>query len=132
MDTLQTDNSATQGVRFEPERRIRRRSARAASRPHRSPFSGRRTPMRNMMAVNRMTWLAGGLVAGLAIAYFWPHEPTYATTADRDTQFSMVTVPVGTSAAGVNDPMEAVFIIDFLPGLLRGAEMNRQTGAFDS
>ena len=88
--------------------------------------------MRNIMAANRLTWLAGGLVAGLAIAYFWPHEPTYATTADRDTQFSMVTIPVGASAAGINDPMDGVFILDFLTGQLKGAVLSRQAGSFVS
>src|SRR5262245_13917635 len=33
------------------------------------------TPMRDVMAPNRLAWLGCGLVAGLAIAYFWPHEP---------------------------------------------------------
>jgi len=82
--------------------------------------------------VNRVAWLAGGLILGLAIAYFCPHEPTYANTADRDTQFSMVTIPVGVSAAGINDPMDAVFILDFLTGQLKGAALNRQIGRFAS
>jgi hypothetical protein len=88
--------------------------------------------MQNVMAPNRMAWLGCGLVAGLAIAYFWPHEPVYATTADRDTQFSMVTCPVGVSAAGINDPMDCVFILDFLTGQLKGAAINRQIGKFRS
>jgi hypothetical protein len=88
--------------------------------------------MQNVMAANRVAWLAGGLVLGLAIACFFPHEPVYATTGDRDTQFSMVTIPVGVSAAGINDPMDAVFILDFLTGQLKGAALNRQTGRFAS
>ncbi len=88
--------------------------------------------MRDTMATNRMAWLAGGLVLGLAIAYFCPHEPAYATTGDRDTQFSMLTIPVGVSAAGINDPMDAVFILDFLTGQLKGAALNRQVGKFAS
>jgi hypothetical protein len=88
--------------------------------------------MRTVMASNRVAWLAGGMIAGLAIAWLWPHEPTYATTADRDTQFSMVTIPVGTSAAGINDPLDGVFILDFLTGQLKGAVLNRQTGHFMS
>jgi hypothetical protein len=88
--------------------------------------------MRNVTAANRVAWLACGLLAGLAISYFWPHEPVYATTGDRDTQFSMVTCPVGVSAAGINDPMDCVFILDFLTGQLKGAAMNRQAGKFAS
>ncbi|HLJ09887.1 MAG TPA: hypothetical protein VKU82_01800 [Planctomycetaceae bacterium] len=88
--------------------------------------------MRIMKGANRVAWLAGGLIAGLAIAYLWPHEPTYATTGDRDTQFSMVTVPVGTSAAGINDPIDGIFILDFLSGQLKGAVLSRQVGGFVS
>jgi len=88
--------------------------------------------MQNLMSTNRVAWLAGGVALGLAIAWFLPHEPAYAMTGDRDTQFSMVTIPVGASALGVNDPMEAVFILDFLTGQLRGAALNRQVGRFAS
>lgn len=88
--------------------------------------------MRNTLASLRVSWLACGLAAGLAIAYLWPHEPAYATNADRDTQFMMITIPVGTSAAGINDPMDGVFILDFLTGQLKGAVMSRQARAFVS
>ena len=85
--------------------------------------------MRNTES-NRVAWLACGLIAGLAIAYFCPHEATYATTADRDDQFMMVTCPVGNAAAGIIDPMDGVFILDFLTGQLKGAVLNRQKQAF--
>lgn len=88
--------------------------------------------MRSTMTSGRAAWVAGGLIAGLAIAYLCPHEPTYATTADRDSQFMMVTVPVGNRAAGIDDPIDGVFILDFLTGQLKGAVMNRQQGRFTS
>ena len=88
--------------------------------------------MPNPMSRNRVAWLAGGLFAGLAIAYFCPHEPTYATTADRDEQFEIVTVPVGAFVAGLNDPLDGVFVLDFLTGQLKGAVLNRQAGKFSS
>jgi hypothetical protein len=88
--------------------------------------------MQKTIAVNRLAWLAGGVVLGLAIAQFIPHEKAYANTADRDTQFSMLTIPVGVSAAGINDPMDAVFILDFLTGQLKGAALNRQIAKFSS
>jgi hypothetical protein len=88
--------------------------------------------MRSATAPNRVSWLACGLAAGLAVAYLWPHEPAYATNADRDTQFMMLTIPVGTAAAGINDPMDGVFILDFLTGQLKGAVLSRQAGAFVS
>lgn len=86
--------------------------------------------MRASVSENRSTWLVLGLMAGICVAYFWPHEPAYATNADRDSQFLMVTVPVGTSAAGISDPMDGVFILDFLTGQLKGAVLNRQSGKF--
>lgn len=86
--------------------------------------------MRSTMQSNRVAWLAGGLIAGLAIAYLCPHEPAYATTADRDSQFMMVTCPVGNAAAGITDPMDGVFILDFLTGQLKGAVLNRQKQVF--
>lgn len=88
--------------------------------------------MRNSMSKNRVAWLAAGLFAGLAIAYFSPHEPTYATTVDRDEQFAMITVPVGAFVAGLNDPIDGIFVLDFLTGQLKGAVLNRQSGTFTS
>lgn len=80
----------------------------------------------------RALWLLTGLLAGLAVAYVWPHERAYANTADRDKNFALFTVPVGMSAAGINDPMDGIFVLDFLTGRLQGAVMNRQIGKFAS
>jgi hypothetical protein len=88
--------------------------------------------MQSKQAANHAAWLAGGLLAGLAIAWMWPHELTYANTADRDSQFMMITVPVGNAGVGILDPIDAVFILDFLTGQLKGACLNRQTGTFTS
>ena len=81
--------------------------------------------MRGKLVDGRMVWLSIGLVAGLCLAYVWPHEAAYAVTADRDSQFAMATV-------GVNliDPIDGVFVLDFLTGSLRGAVLNRQRGIF--
>jgi hypothetical protein len=84
------------------------------------------------MTSGRAACLAVGLLAGLAIAYLCPHQPTYANTADRDSQFMMITVPVGNMAAGFNDPLDGVFILDFLTGQLKGAVMNRGAQKFGS
>jgi hypothetical protein len=82
------------------------------------------------MDSNRVAWLACGLIAGLVVAYVCPHEPVQATTADRDSQFMMVTCPVGNAAAGILDPMDGVFILDFLTGQLKGAVLNRANRTF--
>lgn len=67
---------------------------------------------------NRAVWLTIGLVAGLAIATLWPHEPLSAGSSDRSEKFAIITAPVAVGA-------EAVFVLDFLTGRLTGASLNR-------
>ena len=82
---------------------------------------------------NRMVWLVIGVLAGLCISYFWPHEPVSAATSDRDTNFGLITVPVrDVTIAGVRDTMEGVFVIDYLTGRLQGAVINPRIGKFTS
>lgn len=81
---------------------------------------------------SRLVWMTLGLFAGLAIAWLWPHEPAFATNSDRDQDFVIFTVAVGNQAAGINDPIDGVFILDFLTGQLRGAVLNRQQAKFTS
>lgn len=86
--------------------------------------------MNALTSNRRMVWLVAGLLAGLGATYFWPQEPAYANTADRDKSFALITVPVGMSAAGINDPLEGVFVLDFLTGKLQGAVLHRTAGQF--
>ena len=79
---------------------------------------------------NRGLWLAVGLIAGLAAAFVWPHERALAATVDRNSQFAMITVHVGQQGAGLQDPLEGIFVLDFLTGQLKGAVLSRQTGKF--
>lgn len=78
----------------------------------------------------KFLWLSLGLVAGLCVAFLWPHERALAATADRNAQFALITVPVGQQGAGLNDPLEGIFVLDFLTGTLKGAVLSRQTGKF--
>lgn len=64
----------------------------------------------------RMIWMLLGLVAGLGIATLWPHEQVKASATDRDAQFAMSTASV--TAIG---NQEAIFVLDFLTGSLKGA-----------
>lgn len=73
---------------------------------------------------SRMVWLVVGLIAGLCISYFWPHEPALAVTGDRNDKFALVT-----STTNVGGP-EAVFVLDFLTGRLQGVALNQRTGKF--
>lgn len=79
--------------------------------------------MQNREGGTRLLCLAAGVVIGLCISYFWPHEPVAAATSDRDSKFGMMTTQV---AAGV----EGVFVLDYLTGRLTGAVMNTSTGKF--
>jgi hypothetical protein len=81
--------------------------------------------MRNPFSDSRRVWLVVGLLAGLAIANFWPHEQAYAVATDRDAQFALCTLQVS-----IIDPIEGVFVLDFLTGSLKGAVINRTTGMF--
>lgn len=80
---------------------------------------------------SRIAWLAVGVVAGLCLSYFWPHEPALAVTNDRNSKFGMGTVAVkDLTIAGVRDTLDAVFVLDYLTGTLKGAVMNRSSGQF--
>ena len=73
---------------------------------------------------NRTLWLMTGIVVGLCISQFWPHEPVQAGTADRDTnKVIMVTTPAGIG-------VEGVFVLNQLTGTLSGAVLNPAAGRF--
>jgi hypothetical protein len=88
--------------------------------------------MRHKLKASQLPGLAAGILAGLALAYFWPYEPAYATTGDRAAHFSMVTVPVTDAANGIIDPLDGVFVLDLATGQLKGAVINRQIGKYAS
>ena len=70
---------------------------------------------------SRFGWLMLGLVAGIGIASFWPHEPLRAMSSDRNQKFAMMTTPVGNGNEGV-------FVLDFLTGRLVGACLGKAQG----
>lgn len=87
--------------------------------------------MSNRILEKRMVWLAVGVVAGLCLSYFWPHEPALAATNDRSSKFGMATVAVrDVSVAGVRDTLDGVFMLDFLTGTMQGAVLSNKTGKF--
>ena len=73
---------------------------------------------------SRIFWLTTGLLAGLCISYFWPHEPVAAASNDRDAKFGIMTTPVGIN-------VEGVFVLDYLTGRLTGAVLDTNTGKFN-
>lgn len=72
---------------------------------------------------SRMMWLTTGLVAGLCISYFWPHEPVKAASNDRDAKFGIMTTPVAINVDGV-------FVLDYLTGRMSGAVIEQNSGKF--
>ena len=81
--------------------------------------------MRNRLSNSRIGWILVGMAAGVALTWIWPHETAQAVATDRDAQFAMTTAQVQ-----VLDPMEGIFVLDFLTGSLKGAALNIQTGKF--
>lgn len=77
---------------------------------------------------SRMVWLIAGVLAGMALSYFWPHEPIFAESTDRNAKFAMATASVA-SFAGLGD-LEGVFLLDFYTGRLQGAVLNNKSGKF--
>jgi hypothetical protein len=88
--------------------------------------------MSRMISWKQIPGLMAGILVGLAVAWLWPHEPAYATTGDRAQHFSMVTIPISDAANGIINPLDGVFVLDFVTGQLRGGVINRQTGKFAS
>jgi hypothetical protein len=68
---------------------------------------------------SRGIWLIVGVLLGLGIAYYWPHEPVRADQSDRNDKFGMTSVAASTAIAGLPGT-EAIFILDFVTGRLQG------------
>lgn len=72
---------------------------------------------------NRFALLACGLVMGLGIAFYWPHEPLKADASSLD-KFSLCTAPTNVNQS------DAVFVLDSVTGRLVGAAHNTQSNSF--
>ena len=72
----------------------------------------------------QLVWLLFGVIGGLCLAYFWPHEHVLASATDRDAKFAICTVEVGQGSP------DAVFVLDFTTGRLQGGMLNPQAQAF--
>ncbi len=75
---------------------------------------------------SRMLWFVCGILGGMLVSYFWPHEEALAVV-DRDSEakFAMISVHTGPTAG------DAIFVLDFLTGRLFGAALNPQVGKFN-
>jgi hypothetical protein len=78
---------------------------------------------------SRGIWLVAGVIIGLSVTWFWPHEPLRADQSDRSDKFGMCSVSCTLPIAGL-PATEAVFILDFVTGRLQGYYLNPQQGAF--
>ncbi len=79
--------------------------------------------MLNRVSESRILWLVVGVMIGLGISYFWPHEPALAIASDRNDKFALATVPVSVD-------LDMIFVLDFLTGRLHGAALDRQGTGF--
>lgn len=80
--------------------------------------------MKSTANERRLLWLVCGVICGVGLAYFWPHEHALANATDRDAKFAICTVAVG---PGLPD---AVFVLDFSTNKLIGGMLNSQSGTF--
>jgi hypothetical protein len=83
----------------------------------------------NLISDSRGVWLVAGVIIGLGVTWFWPHEPVRADQSDRADKFGICTVPASLAIAGL-PTSEAVFILDFVTGRLQGFYLNPQQGGF--
>ncbi len=79
--------------------------------------------MTTRLTDRRFTWLIVGVLAGMCLSYFWPHEPALAIATDRGAKFALATAPVTVDT-------EAVFVLNFLTGRLQGHVLNAKVGKF--
>jgi hypothetical protein len=69
--------------------------------------------------------VAFGVVLGLTMAFYWPHEPAYAVTAASHEKFAMCTVPTQVNLS------DAIFVLDSVTGRLVGGAYNTQSNTFN-
>lgn len=74
---------------------------------------------------HRFSLLACGLVMGLAVSSYWPHEPLKANATSLE-KFSLCTAPT------LPNQSDAVFVLDSVTGRLVGAAHSMQTGGFEN
>ncbi len=72
-----------------------------------------------------IVWLALGTISGLLVTGFWPNSQLHAVATDHSDNFVMAT-------GLVDDSTEAVFVLDFLTGNLRGAVVSNQSRGFQA
>jgi hypothetical protein len=70
-------------------------------------------------------WLGLGVLAGMALAGFWPQTPLHAVATDRVDTFAIAT-------AYLDEVHEAICFLDFLTGDLKAAALSKQKGKFNA
>lgn len=85
--------------------------------------------MHTRISESRGVWLVAGVIIGLSVTWFWPHEPIRADQADRADKFGIISTPATLPVAGL-PTFEAIFILDFVTGRLQGFFLNPTQGAF--
>jgi hypothetical protein len=78
---------------------------------------------------SRITWLTGGLIAGLVvglnIAGLWPQVPLHAVATHGQENFAICTAPM-------DEDIEGIFVLDDITGDLKAATLNTQTRRFNT
>lgn len=80
--------------------------------------------MKSRIQKSLVVFVAGAML-GVGVFHFWPRETVKAAVANGNDKFTMVTVPLAAPGEA-----EAVFVLNHLTGVLRGAALNNTTGTF--
>lgn len=70
-----------------------------------------------------VAWLALGCLIGFVIGGMWPSSQAHATATDRFENFAICT-------GGVDDGLEALYVLDSLTGELKAAVISQQLAKF--
>ncbi|QDT65011.1 hypothetical protein [Calycomorphotria hydatis] len=81
--------------------------------------------MHKLILDRRWLYAGLGIVAGIAIANFWPQDNLQAQMTSRSEKFEMFTLQMDSLGSA-----QGVFVLDFLTGRLTGAALNSATGVF--
>ena len=72
---------------------------------------------------SRLGWLVLGIAIGGGVSWAWPSQTAVAFSSDRNDKFAVTTAMTGPTS-------EAVFVLDFLTGQIRGFSLNRTANQY--
>ncbi len=84
--------------------------------------------MHTRISDSRGVWLVAGVIIGLGVTWFWPHEAIRADQADRADKFGICSVPCTQAIAGLPST-EAIFTQMFYRDVADDLRLNEKGAA---